>query len=64
MVTAVADPGWGPKGPCPLPRPGPVKMSHKKMAYKGGPHKCHVSRPPTRPLDPLLHRFQYNPPSI
>ena len=40
----------GPRGPCP---PGPIKISHKKMAAGGG-HMDFMSPPPTRPLDPLL----------
>ena len=32
-----------------LPPPGPVKISHKKMAVQKRPHRFHVSRPPYPP---------------
>ena len=49
MFSAVADQGG--EGTMP---PGPVKISHKKMATKGGRIDFKFPRPLTRPLDPLL----------
>ena len=54
---AVADPGR-PRGPCPLPSPGPVKINHKKDGRLRQPYRFHVSLPTsTMPLDPLLAKF-------
>ena len=50
---AVADPG-GPRAPYPPP-PGPVKISHKKMAVEGGSIDFMFFAPLTWLLDPLLH---------
>ena len=38
----------GPRGPWP-PRPGPVKIGHKKDGCQRRPHRFHVSRPPPYP---------------
>ena len=48
-VPTVAIRGVEPRGPCPL-----VKMSHKKMATKGGCIEFLAPLPFTRSLDPLL----------
>ena len=37
------------------PPPGPVKISHKKMAVEGGSIDFMFFAPLTWPLDPLLH---------
>ena len=49
------DPGW-PKGPCPPP-PGPVKISHKKLAAEGDSIVFMFLAPPPPPLTRPLVRY-------
>ena len=46
ISSAVADPG-GPRGPCPPPLPGPVKISLRKDDHRRRLHRFHVSLLPS-----------------
>ena len=61
LLFGVADPeyssGFRGRGNGAMNPTGPVKISHKKMAAKGGHIDFMFLAPRTRPLDPLLEYF-------